>query len=284
MRPVTARPTSAQMNSCQPVTEPPPVSASGVAKPMNQAMMMATPTIDSAPVTSRPLYSAFMMPLSGPSLTKYVPTIEVRMQIAADAERQHQHVVAHLAGEEDRRQQHGGDDGHGVGLEQVGGHAGAVAHVVAHVVGDHGGVAGVVLGDAGLDLADQVGADIGALGEDAAAETGEDRDQRAAEAQRHHRLEHAAQFIVAAGGHAAAQHEVVAGDAEQAEADHQHAGDGAGLEGDVEAGGKPLLGRLGGADIGAHRDVHADIARRGGQHGADDEADRDVERPASGRG
>ncbi len=98
-----------------------------------------------------------------------------------------------VAGEEDRRQQHGGDDGHRVGLEQVGGHAGAVAHVVAHVVGDHGGVAGVVLGDAGLDLADQVGADVGALGEDAAAETGEDRDQRAAEAQRDHRLQHAAQ-------------------------------------------------------------------------------------------
>ena len=105
---------------------------------------------------------------------------------------------------------------------------------------------------------------------------GEDRDQRAAEAQRHHRLEHAAQFLVAAGGHVAAQHEVVAGDAEKAEADHQHSGHGAGLEGEVEAGGKPLPGRLGGADIGAHRDVHAGIARRGRQHRADDEADRDV--------
>ena len=92
-------------------------------------------------------------------------------------------AVAHRAGEEDRRQQHGGDDGHRVGLEQVGGHAGAVADVVAHVVGDHGGVAGVVLGDAGLDLAHQVGAHVGALGEDAAAEPGEDGDQRAAEAQ-----------------------------------------------------------------------------------------------------
>ena len=63
----------------------------------------------------------------------------------------------------------GGDDGDDVGLEQVGGHAGAVAHVVAHVVGDGGGVAGVVLGDARLDLAHQVGAHVGRLGEDAAA-------------------------------------------------------------------------------------------------------------------
>jgi hypothetical protein len=80
-----------------------------------------------------------------------------------------------------RAQHHGGDQRDRVGLEQVGGHAGAVAHVVAHVVGDHGGVARVVFGDAGFHLAHQVGADVGALGEDAAAQTREDRDQRGAE-------------------------------------------------------------------------------------------------------
>ena len=57
------------------------------------------------------------------------------------------------------------------------------------------GLRGIVLGDAGLDLADEVGADIGALGEDAAAEPREDRDQRGAEAERDHRLEHAAQIV-----------------------------------------------------------------------------------------
>ena len=79
------------------------------------------------------------------------------------------------------REQHDRDRGDRVRLEQVGGHAGAVADVVADVVGDHGRVARVVLGDARLDLPDQVGADVGCLGEDAAAETREDRDQRAAE-------------------------------------------------------------------------------------------------------
>ncbi len=88
-----------------------------------------------------------------------------------------------LADEEDRGQNHGGDNGHRVGLEQVGRHAGAVADVVADVVGDGCGVARVVLGDAGFDLADEITADVGALGEDAAAETGEDRNQRCAEAQ-----------------------------------------------------------------------------------------------------
>ena len=80
-----------------------------------------------------------------------------------------------------RAEQHHGDGRDGVGLEQVGGHAGAVADVVADVVGDHGGVSRVVLGDAGLDLADEVGADVGGLREDAAAEPREDGDQRATE-------------------------------------------------------------------------------------------------------
>ena len=76
-----------------------------------------------------------------------------------------------------------GDQRDLVALEQVGGHAGAVADVVAHVVGDGGRVAGVVLGDAGLDLADEVGADVGGLGEDAAADPQEQGQQRAAEAE-----------------------------------------------------------------------------------------------------
>ena len=73
--------------------------------------------------------------------------------------------------EDDRR-----DERDLVALEEVGGHAGAVADVVAHVVGDGGRVAGVVLGDALLDLADEVGADVGRLGEDAAADSHEQRD------------------------------------------------------------------------------------------------------------
>ncbi len=131
-----------------------------------------------------------------------------------------------LAGEVDRGEHHGGDDGHGVGLEEVGRHAGAVADVVADVVGDGGGVARVVLGDAGLDLADEVAADVRALGEDAAAETGEDRDERAAEAERDQRVDDGAVGRGVAGE--AGEDAVVDRDAEQREAGDQHAGDGAG--------------------------------------------------------
>ena len=75
------------------------------------------------------------------------------------------------------------DDRADVRLEDVRAHAGHVAHVVADVVGDDAGVARVVLGDARLDLADEVGADVGALGEDPAADAEEQRHRRRAHAE-----------------------------------------------------------------------------------------------------
>ena len=131
-----------------------------------------------------------MIELLAPSLTKNVPMIEVTMQAAQIASgyimvgQQRVRAV-----EEDRGEHHGRDHRHRIGLEQVGRHAGAVADVVADVVGDGRRVARIVLGNAGFDLADEVGADVGALGEDAAAETGEDRDQRGAEAERDQRVD-----------------------------------------------------------------------------------------------
>ena len=129
-----------------------------------------------------------------------------------------------------RAEQHHRDRGDRVGLEQVGGHAGAVADVVADVVGDHGRVARVVLGDAGLDLADEVGADVGGLRVDAAAEPGEDRDQRASEGEADEVVDRRGRRVVEPAG----EHPVVAGDAEEAEADDEQAGDRAGAEGDVQ--------------------------------------------------
>ncbi len=67
-------------------------------------------------------------------------------------------------------------------LEEVGAAAGAVADVVADEVRDHGRVARVVLGNAGLDLADEVGAHVGGLRVDTAAELGEEGDEDGAEA------------------------------------------------------------------------------------------------------
>ena len=164
----------------------------------------------------------------------------------ADDQRQQQALRAERGLAEDQR----GDQGDGVGLEQVGGHAGAVADVVADVVGDGGGVARVVLGDAGLDLADEVGADVGGLGEDAAADTHEHGEQRATEAEA---LEHGRGVVVVGEQHDAG--------AEQAEADGEHADDAAGAERDVEAAlAAAAAGRRGDADVGLGGQRHADVA------------------------
>ena len=113
-----------------------------------------------------------------PTRAKNVPITEARIEIAAERERvERRGCSSGNCGAE----QHHGDRGDRVRLEEVGRHAGAVADVVADVVRDHGRVARIVLGDAGLDLADEVGADVGGLRVDAAAEPREDGDQRAAE-------------------------------------------------------------------------------------------------------
>ena len=51
---------------------------------------------------------------------------------------------------------HGRNNGTNVGLEQVGTHSRDVSDVVTHVVGDDAGVTGVILGDTGFDLTNQV--------------------------------------------------------------------------------------------------------------------------------
>src|SRR5690606_10274351 len=70
-----------------------------------------------------------------------------------------------------------GDDRADVRLENVGAHARDVADIVAHVVRDRCGVARVVLGNARLDLADEVRTNVGCLRVDAATDAGEERDR-----------------------------------------------------------------------------------------------------------
>ena len=72
---------------------------------------------------------------------------------------------------------HGTDVFCGGGFEDVRSAAGTVAHVVAYQVCDDRGIAGIVFGNAGLDFAHQVSADVSRLGIDATAKLGEERDQ-----------------------------------------------------------------------------------------------------------
>ena len=73
-----------------------------------------------------------------------------------------------------------------IGLVEVGAHAGHVAHVVAHVVGDNGGVAGVVLGNSGLNLTHKVGTHVGGLGENSAAHTGKESHKGSSHSEHYH--------------------------------------------------------------------------------------------------
>ena len=84
----------------------------------------------------------------------------------ADGERTHEHC----ANQRNR-----------IGFKNVRGHAGAVADVVADIVRDGRGIAGIIFIEALLHLADEVRADIRSFGVNAAAETRKDRDERSAE-------------------------------------------------------------------------------------------------------
>ena len=155
----------------------------------------------------------------------------------------------------DAQRQRGDQRAH-IGLEEVGAHAGHVAHVVAHVVGDDGGVPGVILRNAGLHLAHQVGAHVSRLGIDAAAHTGEKRDGGST------------QRKAGEDGDVAGEG-IDGGAAQKTQTHHAHAHNAAAGEGDaqrlVHA---AALGGGRGADVGLGGNVHAHIPCAHGENRA----------------
>ena len=156
-------------------------------------------------------------------------------------------------------------------LEQVRAAAGAVADVVADEVRDDARVARIVLGDALLDLADEVRADVRGLGVDAAAELGEERDERGAEAEaddEERRL----------GDGDVADERVVqredAPDAEQRQGDDEEARDGPAAHRDLDRLDEAAPGRRRRPDVRLDADVHADDPRRHRARRADEEGER----------
>ena len=152
-------------------------------------------------------------------------------------------------------QGNGRDDRANIGLEEVGAHAGHVAHVIAHVVGDGSGVTGVILGDTGFHLTHQVSAHVGSLGVDTAAHTGKQSDGRSTQRE-------------------AGQHTGILGDeidnaaAQQTQTDHAHTHDGTAGEGDGEGLiHAVILGGGSGSHVGLGSHVHAAVAGEGGEQG-----------------
>ena len=180
-------------------------------------------------------------------------------------------------GIERRAQDHRADVFRGGGLEDVRAAARAVADVVADQVGDHGRVARIVFGDAGLDLADQVRADVGGLGVNAAAQLREQCHQRRAEAESYQLVGNLLRIMEPAE------------DAETAA--RRRAGRAPRPPDPVTAPPRSaILQRLSDArarrradsDIGADRDAHAAVAGQRRASRADDEADHDLVRQRSG--
>ena len=182
---------------------------------------------------------------------------------------QRKQQVAHRC-KQQSGQHHCDPDGHDIGFEQVGSHAGAVTHVVSNVVGDNRRVAGIVFRDASFDLADKVSADVGSLGKDAAAQTCEDRHQRRTQCERGKADNH----FLGIGGIACRTNQVVEepGDREQRQTSDEHPGDGTGAERHGQTLLKPRACCLRGADVRADRDVHPDVARDTRKDSADDKA------------
>jgi hypothetical protein len=171
---------------------------------------------------------------------------------------------------EDHRAEHDRrHDGAHVGLEQVGAHAGHVADVVADVVGDGGGVARIVLGDARLDLAHQIGADIGRLRVDAAPDTGKQRDRRCSEAERGNHLEGAVHL------EPFREDEVGAGNAQQSQTGNREAHHRAAAKGDRQRDRGARTRRMSGTGVGGCRYPHTGETGRS----REDRAEQVRERP-----
>ncbi len=158
-------------------------------------------------------------------------------------------------------QQHGGHHGDGVGFIEVGSHTGAVTHVVAHVVGDNGGVAGVVFRNPGFYFTHQVGAHVSGFGVDTAAQTSEHGNQGAAKAQTYQGVHGGEGVNLGDFG----EEFVVTGHAQQAQTHDQQTGHRTALEGYGQGMGDAGEGSLGSPGVGPHGHIHADVTAESGE-------------------
>jgi hypothetical protein len=161
-------------------------------------------------------------------------------------------------------QRHRRDDRRDVRLVDVGAHAGDVADVVTDVVGDDARVARVVLGDVRLDLPDDVGADVGGLRVDAAADAREEGDRAGTHRERVDDLRELG---------AGLEEAVHAAEPDQAEAGDAQTHDRPAVERHHERRRLALVaGGFGSAHVGERRGLHAEEAGEQRQEGAGEEA------------
>ena len=160
------------------------------------------------------------------------------------------------------------EDGTAVAFVQVGTHSGHVAHVVAHIVGDGGGVTRVVFGDARLDFAHKVGAHVGRLRIDAAAHTGEKRLRTGTHAERKHGGCDDAELVSGCqsiGGNHRIEQQIPERDVEQAQPHYDQPHHRPAAEGDAQASVQRLPCGIGRTRRGLCGGLHAEKARKAGE-------------------
>ena len=160
-------------------------------------------------------------------------------------------------------QDHRRDESHFIRLEQVGGHACAVADIVTDIVRDRGCVARIVLGYALFHLADKIGTHIGGLGEDATTHPHEQRQQRPTEPEAEQHL-----------GRTLLEHDEDHRRAQQPEPNREHPRDRTRAERDLQRRRQTLVRGRSGTDIATHGEGHSKKTGESRQRGARDERDR----------
>ncbi len=176
-----------------------------------------------------------------------------------------------IAGE--RRDAEGGrgEDGAAVGFVQIRPHPRDIPDVVAHIVGDGGGIAGVILGDLRLDLAHQVGADVRRLREYTAPDAREER----LGARPHPEAEHRDRGLDEAEADDAVEQVEPDTDVQEPEADADQPHHGAAPEGDLEGAVEGAAGGVRGAGARVGRGLHPDEPAEAGEEPAGEEGERD---------
>ena len=157
------------------------------------------------------------------------------------------------------------------------------------------GFRGIVFGDVGFHLPDQVGSDIGRLRVDATADASEEGLCRGPHAERNHRRRDLDQLLRIGTTLRAPwsfptvsqpfamllrredeliENEVPGADVEQPESDHDQPHDGAGAKSDLQAAVQSLGAALGGPGRGGRGRPHADVAAKTGEKAARQKGDR----------
>ena len=171
-------------------------------------------------------------------------------------------------------QRHGGQDGAAVALVQVCAHTGYIAHVVAHIIGNGGGVTGVVLRDVLLHFTHNVGPYIGRFGIDAAAHAGKERLRGGAHPEGEHGGGDDDQVLRIRRVIENLEHTPPDGNVQQAQAHHGEAHDGAAAEGNFKAGIEAAHGGIGRAGTGIRGGFHAHEAGQAAEKAAREEGKR----------